>query len=236
MQCSVKTCERKVLARGWCSMHYQSWRAWGHPEGSAPAKIPSRCEREGCPRPASAKGLCSMHYAQLRRSRTTCSEEGCTKGLQAKGLCAMHYRRQRMAGTTCAVEDCVKVCQAGGLCSAHYKRKMKHGDPLLGGRVLVNDGPCSEEGCEKTAATRGLWEGHQEALQVRECFCWGDRDGGSPVVLPRCCCSPRWGRLLALALRPQQRVRCDGAARGRHVDRLARSLHGCPRPSPNAAA
>jgi hypothetical protein len=31
MKCSISQCNRKVLARGWCSRHYQRWRGHGDP-------------------------------------------------------------------------------------------------------------------------------------------------------------------------------------------------------------
>lgn len=32
MECSVTTCPRERIARGWCVTHYQRWRRWGEPE------------------------------------------------------------------------------------------------------------------------------------------------------------------------------------------------------------
>lgn len=30
--CSIEDCEKRVLSRGWCTMHYQRWRTHGDPE------------------------------------------------------------------------------------------------------------------------------------------------------------------------------------------------------------
>lgn len=35
--CSVGDCEGEILARGWCSMHYQRWRSYGDPKASKTA-------------------------------------------------------------------------------------------------------------------------------------------------------------------------------------------------------
>lgn len=32
MNCNIDKCETKVIARGWCSMHYKRWQIHGHPE------------------------------------------------------------------------------------------------------------------------------------------------------------------------------------------------------------
>ena len=40
--CSIEGCERSVIARGWCSAHYQRWKAHGDPTGGrvSPLKWP----------------------------------------------------------------------------------------------------------------------------------------------------------------------------------------------------
>ncbi len=54
--CSVEGCERKHLARGWCSTHYGQW--W---------KSKRTCSIGGCEAPHLAQGWCSAHYWRFRK-------------------------------------------------------------------------------------------------------------------------------------------------------------------------
>ena len=41
-ECTIDTCSREFLARGWCRAHYQRWLAMGDPRGDIPIGYPSR--------------------------------------------------------------------------------------------------------------------------------------------------------------------------------------------------
>ena len=71
MTCAVDDCDRPVLARGWCSKHYQKWRTYGDP--CAGYERPT-CVVDDCPTLADARGLCRRHYAQVRREEMTVAE------------------------------------------------------------------------------------------------------------------------------------------------------------------
>lgn len=68
---------------------------------------------------------------------------------------------------TCSVEGCQRPfgTRSGGVdyCDAHYNRLRRYGDPLAGGafrRSSSVSSPCSFEGCEQRAKSRGLCLGH----------------------------------------------------------------------------
>lgn len=105
-KCSVDWCERKLLAKGYCSLHYK--RAQGGLDMDAPPKIldPSRgCAVTGCDRKHYARGYCSAHYqrdsdglpidAPLRTydPNRGCVIEGCDKEHDSRGYCRLHYHR-----------------------------------------------------------------------------------------------------------------------------------------------
>jgi len=65
--CSIEGCERKYVAKGYCSMHWQ--RNSRGADLSAPVRQvdPSRgCAAEGCSRPHLALGYCEMHYQRTK--------------------------------------------------------------------------------------------------------------------------------------------------------------------------
>lgn len=74
-QCSEGGCEKKVIARDLCPMHYARWskpyRDAGlplPPKPPRPVKERLPCTIEGCDNPADSLGLCDKHYTRLRRN------------------------------------------------------------------------------------------------------------------------------------------------------------------------
>lgn len=102
--CSISGCEKPLLARGWCGMHYRRWKRSGNPGGPKSLREvnpPEFCTLEGCPRPHNSKGLCRPHYAAwLRtgnpeRQSSECRFEACGRKTKAKGLCQTHHKQHR---------------------------------------------------------------------------------------------------------------------------------------------
>ena len=117
--CSQPGCERPLIAKGYCTMHYSRWRAgrnmaapigslYGMPTQARlaywnrPKKQPDACLIPGCSRPQISKGLCNTHYSrqrmQARRALPVeheCSYVGCAKANYARELCDGHYKQLR---------------------------------------------------------------------------------------------------------------------------------------------
>jgi len=63
--CSVEECENTVVAKGYCSGHYQRLHRSGDPLKSrkiAGVSVKERCSVPGCDLTVRAKGLCARHY------------------------------------------------------------------------------------------------------------------------------------------------------------------------------
>lgn len=113
--CSVDGCEKAVLARGWCKLHYSRWRRQGDPEVVLKiAKVSVPCLVDGCSREHFGRGWCQMHYDRWR-----------THGDPLVGA-----RPDRVK--TCTIVGCEKPHSSRGWCGMHYLRWAKHGDPLTG--------------------------------------------------------------------------------------------------------
>jgi len=66
--CSAAGCERRAIARGWCSKHYQSWKKYGDPLKSTLRQADFTCAAAGCDSPAKTTGLCIKHYTRQLRN------------------------------------------------------------------------------------------------------------------------------------------------------------------------
>lgn len=64
--CTIEYCDRKHLARGLCSGHYNRWAAAGDSFDRSPIRVTppagSPCTIEACTRPIYALGLCNPHW------------------------------------------------------------------------------------------------------------------------------------------------------------------------------
>lgn len=66
--CSVEGCDRDVLARGMCNMHYQRMRNRGSVDLAVSPII--LCSVDNCERKYYCNGLCAIHYERLRNRGT----------------------------------------------------------------------------------------------------------------------------------------------------------------------
>lgn len=106
MKCSVEGCSGPVVARTWCSKHYQRWQAHGDPRKVLRNKgHDGVCGLPGCEGAYKSKGLCVKHYARWRKHGDVgvvlvnnahsgrCSVRGCDGKYYAREMCASHYRQ-----------------------------------------------------------------------------------------------------------------------------------------------
>jgi hypothetical protein len=61
---SCQLCEREILARGWCSRHYDAWRRTGNPNR---IREPRFCSLENCETKHYKQGYCVKHWNRWKR-------------------------------------------------------------------------------------------------------------------------------------------------------------------------
>jgi hypothetical protein len=110
--CSVDSCERKAIVRGWCPAHYHRWQKHGDTLPHIPiakrwANKEAICEADGCTKRAQKRGWCGPHYERWNRHGDTMA------GVPI---------RQLIAGAECSVEGCENKARTRGWCEAHYRR------------------------------------------------------------------------------------------------------------------
>lgn len=148
--CCAFDCDRAVIARGYCTKHYQQQRTLGM------AVLPPRrrrgCSVAGCDLPARGRGLCNAHHKRFTltgdvqanvpiqrqsRGRTeSCGVDGCDRTYAADGLCMAHYMERfeaQLKSEPCTIIGCSRPLQRRNFCAAHYWRWRTYGDPLAGG-------------------------------------------------------------------------------------------------------
>ncbi|MGN9802058.1 HNH endonuclease [Micromonospora sp. L32] len=69
--CAINGCDKKELARGWCSTHYSRWSRFGDPEASVRPRATSygdeSCRAADCGKPIHAHGYCPTHLQRWRK-------------------------------------------------------------------------------------------------------------------------------------------------------------------------
>ena len=115
--CSVSTCTRSAVARGFCKLHYKRWKNHGDPTIVKKRNVqspepwnrpPPVCKVEGCFRKHFAFDLCNMHWFQKRRMEKPkvprpprlCGIPGCKGRHYGRGFCLTHYHRWRRTGVS----------------------------------------------------------------------------------------------------------------------------------------
>jgi len=63
--CSIKDCEKKQVARGWCAMHWSRWKKTG--TTTRLNSYSDGCKVEGCDKKHSSHGFCRIHSTQHRK-------------------------------------------------------------------------------------------------------------------------------------------------------------------------
>lgn len=68
--CSIKGCDKKHYALGYCMMHYKRFRRWGSPHFKARAANGEHkgCKVPGCTRKHKGNGYCEPHLDRLNRN------------------------------------------------------------------------------------------------------------------------------------------------------------------------
>ena len=96
MTCSVESCDRDQVVRGWCRMHYQRWRDHGDPNRERPSalhRVLSRTVRVGAceewqgPRDKDGYGVVKVAGRMVRTHRAVWEQ---TYGLIPARLSVLH--------------------------------------------------------------------------------------------------------------------------------------------------
>lgn len=173
LSCSVESCERKSVSRGWCDMHYRRWKRHGDPLAVKPGngqwgeRIPEvpaerQCSLDGCVSPMSSRGWCKKHYKRWERN-----------GDPLKTV-------SRDDAAPCAFEGCEQTVRVAGYCYAHYSRKVRNGEPGAGRKP--SESAVDHEDGSRTCNTCGV----RRSIEAYHCGSLYKR-GRSPKC--RSCCA-----------------------------------------------
>lgn len=193
--CSVAGCDRAILSRTWCSVHYERWRRHGDPLWVAVFAKDLPCSADGCDRLQDQNGYCNMHDRRVklygspegrRRIKVPCIGPECTNlvGEQSTTqLCGGHYKQFTLGKpltplrraipaserpAICTYPECGRPHKSGGLCAAHVLQMRRHGE-LRPIRRVRPSGPCDVAGCEQVQITASYCQRHYSS-RIRR---WG---------------------------------------------------------------
>lgn len=154
--CSVETCDRVTVAKGFCDRHYRKWRRNGDPLVDHTPVGHRKCAVDGCDLDGYTDGMCYKHdhrrrlgldmdasAREVRGGPEQCKIDGCDEARVSRGMCENHYRADlhhgdplvRLVGGNprsgpCKIEDCPRRVVAWGYCDGHYRKLALYGDPL----------------------------------------------------------------------------------------------------------
>jgi hypothetical protein len=138
--CEVEDCERQVMARGWCRLHYSRWYKTGDTGPAGLKRLPDHapCQVEGCDQPNFANGYCEMHRWRVRehgdpgpagklgtrrrKPQVQCSVDGCERPARSKGYCYLHYGRVARGADLGPAGTLVRAKGTGTLTDTGYRR------------------------------------------------------------------------------------------------------------------
>lgn len=149
-QCSIDGCGGAVLARGWCSRHYDRWRRTGNPIST----VVRECVEDGCGRPTVGQGWCETHYSRFVR----------VPRRQARMLEAKTNRKCEHCGQPIPIQRNAKA----SYCSSKCKRKGYDADGR--GRIAALRSHYKK--------TYGLTLERVEAMRLDGCQICGATNGG----------------------------------------------------------
>lgn len=154
-ECSVTECERKVLARDYCSVHYARFMKYGI-EGIS-GHVIKNCTHCNIEMKLNVKNAQSKYCSkeceknEILKNSPICRVDGCESKAKVKKtqLCGMHQTRFQNHGdvskvkklskypkdAVCFIEGCTNKPLAQGMCNRHYTLYKIHGDPE-GGRYV----------------------------------------------------------------------------------------------------
>ncbi len=148
--CQYPTCNRPVVARGWCNPHYIRWSKGK--DMDVPVRNRRRrdevkiCAWNDCQRSSRENGMCGMHAQRQRNGwnmaapprvsgqRKICQQKGCDRQAVEKGYCRAHHYR--------------------------FRNGLDMAAPIRNKVVSYNGAICEYDGCDRPARANGWCELH----------------------------------------------------------------------------
>jgi hypothetical protein len=167
--CSVEGCERRMLAREFCSMHWQRWKRSGE-VGEPSSRV------------------------RIYETGEICMVDGCTSRPRSRGMCGTHWIRWKKYGDPTVTLQAPNG--AGHITPYGYRMLKKTGHPLAGKNGFVfehravlfaalgpGEHPC--HWCKRLVSWSRSWPQEADALVVDH-LDWDRLNNGRANLVPSC--------------------------------------------------
>lgn len=162
--CKVDGCNKKVLAKGYCSSHYQIIHKYGEELGLEIIKEKNKLQETA--------HLTKEQNNHLKEDQAMMNHEH----TEENALEENHFGNEKYAknkGKTCKIDGCNDAAAVKGYCLKHYNMVRKYGEEEALARIedilsnKTEDNLCKVEGCCNPIVSKGYCNKHYQQMRSK---------------------------------------------------------------------
>ena len=185
-ECEVDGCDRKLVAKGRCQLHYVRWKKGLPVDGPTPQRL-KRCQVNQCVKKSYCRNYCHMHYSRWRRGTSMeppprrkgiCAVPNCLTATHGRGFCYEHWKLFHRGIPVGAPGTVTRICDVEGCDNPHWGRGWcRHHYGLM--RHSLPDSQCKVTGCDRAKQSKDYCQFHFRRFKAEISFDASFRTNGT---------------------------------------------------------